>query len=114
MPKVNPMACIINIRDAITPTAPEALVPMRLTKKVSAILYTAVTSILIMVGTASLGISLETGVSIIILYLCSWVMGCLMVLFLFSVLCLPFLSCQTGVLAGLYSVKTLSQSFAGG
>ena len=38
MPKVKPIAWIMNIREAMIPTAPDALVPIWLTKKVSAIL----------------------------------------------------------------------------
>ena len=55
------------ISEKLTPTAPEALVLNWLTKKVSAILYMEVISMLIIVGTASLGIRRLIGVSIIIL-----------------------------------------------
>ena len=45
-----------------TPVAPLTLVPSWLTKKVSAILYTLVTSILTVVGSPSCSTSLLTGV----------------------------------------------------
>ena len=38
IPKVKPTACIMAMAEKITPTAPDALVPIWLTKKVSAIL----------------------------------------------------------------------------
>ena len=52
------------------PTAPLALVPSLETKKVSAVLYIAVTSILITVGTASFMTSPGTG-AVVILRCCA-------------------------------------------
>lgn len=49
------------ISENTMPTAPAALVPSCATKNVSAILYTAVTSMLMMVGTASVATSLGMG-----------------------------------------------------
>ena len=49
-PNMKPKALIIAIRANTTPVAPLTLVPSWLTKKVSAILYTLVTSILTVVG----------------------------------------------------------------
>ena len=49
---MKPMAWMTAISENTMPTAPAALVPSCATKNVSAILYTAVTSMLMMVGTA--------------------------------------------------------------
>ena len=58
----------MDIRPKTTPVAPLALVPSPLTKYVSAMLYTLVTSMLMMVGTARAKTSLQTGVAAIRLY----------------------------------------------
>ena len=73
-PSINPKAWIIAIRANTTPVAPLALVPRRLTKKVSAILYTFVTSILIVVGSPNVKTSWWTGV-FVILSNCSWALS---------------------------------------
>ena len=61
-PKKNPMAWIMAIRENTTPKAPVAALLFSIpTKKVSARLYTAVTSMEMMVGTAISHTSLPTG-----------------------------------------------------
>ena len=67
-PNMKPKALIIAIRANTTPVAPLTLVPSWLTKKVSAILYTLVTSILTVVGSPSCSTSLLTGVFVILSY----------------------------------------------
>ena len=62
IPKRNPKACIMLISENTTPTAADALVFICDTKNVSAVLYMAVTSMLIIIGTAKDGISFSTGV----------------------------------------------------
>ena len=52
IPRVNPTAWIKAMRENTIPTAAVALVPNFPTKKVSAMLYMAVTSILMIVGMA--------------------------------------------------------------
>lgn len=65
---MKPMAWMTAISENTMPTAPAALVPSCATKNVSAILYTAVTSMLMMVGTASVATSLGMGVCVIFRY----------------------------------------------
>ena len=64
MPSMKPMAWMTAISENTMPTAPAALVPSCATKNVSAILYTAVTSMLIIVGMARETTSLPTGVAV--------------------------------------------------
>ena len=68
IPTVNPTAWITAIAENTTPTAAPALVPIRATKKVSAMLYSEETSILTTVGTARRVISRGTGVCVIVWY----------------------------------------------
>ena len=67
MPIVKPMAWIMAMIEKTMPTAPVADVPSIETKKVSAVLYSADTIMLMIVGTASFPIRRETGVSVIFL-----------------------------------------------
>ena len=80
-PNMKPKALIIAIRANTTPVAPLTLVPSWLTKKVSAILYTLVTSILTVVGSPSCSTSLLTGVFVILSY-------CICALSVF-IICIP-------------------------
>ena len=80
-PNMKPKALIIAIRANTTPVAPLTLVPSWLTKKVSAILYTLVTSILTVVGSPSCSTSLLTGVFVFLSY-------CICALSVF-IICIP-------------------------
>lgn len=80
-PNMNPKALIIAIKAKTTPVAPLTLVPSWLTKKVSAILYTLVTSILTVVGSPSCSTSLLMGVFVILSY-------CICALSVF-IICIP-------------------------
>ena len=66
VPKVKPIAWNKAIMEKTIPTAALALVPSLETKKVSAVLYIAVTSMLIIVGTASLATSPGIGMVVIL------------------------------------------------
>ena len=63
-PQKKPKAWMTAMAEKHSPTAAVASVEIRPTKNVSAALYSAVTSMLSMVGTASFRISCGTGVSV--------------------------------------------------